>query len=149
YSPSACGRRDGGPPDPQARRDPQPGTGCAPWPSRRRDQDPPHPSRPWAATSACRRPRRRTRGPHPTCAATPRTRTHDRTTDGTDESLEQHAPHRWDRAELTARDNALAESTIGLYKTELIRRRGPWRTIDDVELATLEWIDWFNHRRLH
>jgi putative transposase len=46
-------------------------------------------------------------------------------------------------------DNALAESTIGLYKTELIRRRGPWRTIDDVELATLEWIDWFNHRRLH
>jgi putative transposase len=46
-------------------------------------------------------------------------------------------------------DNALAESTIGLYKTELIRKRGPWRTIDDVELATLEWIDWFNHRRLH
>jgi putative transposase len=50
---------------------------------------------------------------------------------------------------LTAWDNALAESTIGLYKTELIRKRGPWRTIDDVELATLEWIDWFNHRRLH
>jgi putative transposase len=46
-------------------------------------------------------------------------------------------------------DNALAESTIGLYKTELIRRQGPWRSIDDVELATLEWIDWFNHRRLH
>ena len=46
-------------------------------------------------------------------------------------------------------DNALAESTIGLYKTELIRRQGPWRCIDDVELATLEWIDWFNHRRLH
>jgi putative transposase len=46
-------------------------------------------------------------------------------------------------------DNALAESTIGLYKAELIHRRGPWRTIDDVELATLEWIDWFNHRRLH
>ena len=46
-------------------------------------------------------------------------------------------------------DNALAESTIGLYKSELIYRRGPWRTIDDVELATLEWIDWFNHRRLH
>jgi putative transposase len=46
-------------------------------------------------------------------------------------------------------DNALAESTIGLYKTELIRRRGPWRSIDDVEIATLEYLDWFNHRRLH
>ncbi len=46
-------------------------------------------------------------------------------------------------------DNALAESTIGLFKTELIRRRGPWRGIDDVEIATLEYIDWFNHRRLH
>ena len=48
-----------------------------------------------------------------------------------------------------AYDNALAESTIGLYKTELIRRRGPWRGLDDVELATLEYVDWFNHRRLH
>ena len=48
-----------------------------------------------------------------------------------------------------AYDNALAESTIGLYKTELIRRRGPWRTLDDVEIATLEYIDWFNNRRLH
>jgi putative transposase len=46
-------------------------------------------------------------------------------------------------------DNALAESTIGLFKTELIRRQGPWRGLDDVELATLEYIDWFNHRRLH
>lgn len=46
-------------------------------------------------------------------------------------------------------DNALAESTIGLFKTELIRRRGPWRNLDHVELATLEWIDWWNHRRLH
>jgi transposase InsO family protein len=45
-------------------------------------------------------------------------------------------------------DNALAETIIGLYKTELIRRRGPWRSIDDLELATLEWVDWFNHRRL-
>ncbi|MGH8937226.1 MAG: IS3 family transposase, partial [Acidimicrobiia bacterium] len=34
------------------------------------------------------------------------------------------------------------------YKTELIRRRGPWRGLDDVEYATLEWVDWFNHRRL-
>jgi putative transposase len=46
-------------------------------------------------------------------------------------------------------DNALAESAIGLYKTELIHRRGPWRSIDDVEIATLEYVDWFNHRRLH
>ena len=45
-------------------------------------------------------------------------------------------------------DNALAESVIGLFKTEVIRRRGPWRHIDDVEFAVLEWVDWFNHRRL-
>ena len=45
-------------------------------------------------------------------------------------------------------DNALAETIIGLYKTELIRRQGPWKGIDDVEYATLEWVDWFNHRRL-
>jgi putative transposase len=46
-------------------------------------------------------------------------------------------------------DNSLAESTIGLYKTELIRRRGPWRTLEEVELATLAYVDWYNHRRLH
>jgi transposase InsO family protein len=46
-------------------------------------------------------------------------------------------------------DNSLAESTIGLYKTEPIRRHGPWRTLEEVELATLSYIDWFNHRRLH
>ena len=45
-------------------------------------------------------------------------------------------------------DNALAETIIGLYKTEVIHRRGPWRTMDAVEYATLEWVDWFNHRRL-
>ena len=45
-------------------------------------------------------------------------------------------------------DNAMAETIIGLYKTELIRNRGPWKGLDDVEFATLEWIDWFNHRRL-
>jgi putative transposase len=45
-------------------------------------------------------------------------------------------------------DNALAETINGLYKTEVIRRKGPWRSIDDVEYATLEWVDWFNHRRL-
>jgi len=45
-------------------------------------------------------------------------------------------------------DNALAETIIGLYKTELIHRRGPWRNLEAVEYATLEWVDWFNHRRL-
>ena len=45
-------------------------------------------------------------------------------------------------------DNALAETVIGLYKTELIRRRGPWRSLEDVELATLEWVWWFNNHRL-
>ena len=47
-------------------------------------------------------------------------------------------------------DNALAETINGLYKAEVIRHpgRGPWRSIDDVEYATLEWVDWFNHRRL-
>jgi len=45
-------------------------------------------------------------------------------------------------------DNALAESVIGLYKTEVIRHEGPWRNLDEVEYATLEWVDWFNHRRL-
>lgn len=42
----------------------------------------------------------------------------------------------------------MAETMIGLCKTELIRRRGPWKGIDHVEFATLEWVDWFNHRRL-
>jgi len=45
-------------------------------------------------------------------------------------------------------DNALAETIIGLYKTELIHRHGPWRHLDAVEYATLEWVDWFNHHRL-
>jgi putative transposase len=45
-------------------------------------------------------------------------------------------------------DNALAETVIGLYKTELVHARGPWRGLDDLELATLEWVDWFNNRRL-
>lgn len=45
-------------------------------------------------------------------------------------------------------DNALAESVIGLYKTELVWRRGPWRSLKDVEHATLDWVDWFNRRRL-
>jgi putative transposase len=46
-------------------------------------------------------------------------------------------------------DNSLAESVIGLFKTELIRRHSPWRTVDEVELATLGWVDWYNTRRLH
>ena len=46
-------------------------------------------------------------------------------------------------------DNALAETINGLYKTELIKPRGPWRTVDQVEYATAEWVDWFNHRRLY
>ena len=45
-------------------------------------------------------------------------------------------------------DNALAETIIGLLKTELIRNPGPWKNLDAVDYATLEWIDWFNHRRL-
>jgi transposase InsO family protein len=45
-------------------------------------------------------------------------------------------------------DNALAESVIGLYKTEVIRRQGPWRHVEAVEFATLAWVDWFNTRRL-
>ena len=45
-------------------------------------------------------------------------------------------------------DNALAETINGLYKTEVIRRGGPWRNIEEVEFATLTWVDWFNHRRL-
>jgi transposase InsO family protein len=45
-------------------------------------------------------------------------------------------------------DNALAESVIGLFKTEVIQRKGPWRHLEAVEFATLEWVDWFNTRRL-
>jgi transposase InsO family protein len=45
-------------------------------------------------------------------------------------------------------DNAMAESIIGLFKTEVIQRKGPWRQSEAVEFATLEWVDWFNHRRL-
>lgn len=46
-------------------------------------------------------------------------------------------------------DNALAESTIGLYKTECARREGPWRGVDELELATLGWVHWYNSYRLH
>jgi len=47
-----------------------------------------------------------------------------------------------------AYDNALAETINGLYKAEVIRHRGPWKNLEHVEFATLEWVDWFNHRRL-
>jgi hypothetical protein len=45
-------------------------------------------------------------------------------------------------------DNALAETINGLYKAEVIHRRAPWRSLEAVEFATLEWVDWFNNRRL-
>jgi transposase InsO family protein len=45
-------------------------------------------------------------------------------------------------------DNALAETIIGLYKTELVYPRGPWSRLEDIELATLEWVWWFNNQRL-
>jgi len=48
-----------------------------------------------------------------------------------------------------AYDNALAESQIGLYKSELIRPEGPWRGVEHVELETLHYVDWFNHERSH
>ena len=47
-----------------------------------------------------------------------------------------------------AYDNALAETINGLFKTEVIRHNGPWKGVEDVEFATLNWVDWFNHRRL-
>jgi putative transposase len=46
-------------------------------------------------------------------------------------------------------DNAMAESVVGLYKTECVRPDGPWRGVDDLELATLDWAHWFNEARLH
>jgi putative transposase len=46
-------------------------------------------------------------------------------------------------------DNALMESVIGLYKTEVVKKRGPWKTADELELATARWVEWWNQRRLH
>ncbi|MGW8955917.1 integrase core domain-containing protein [Streptomyces sp. NPDC055709] len=48
-----------------------------------------------------------------------------------------------------AYDNALMEPTIGQFKTELIKPRWPWKTRSDIGMATAEWVDWYNHRRLH
>ena len=50
---------------------------------------------------------------------------------------------------MTTRNNALAETTIGLFKTELIKAEGPWRDLDQVEAATLEWVHWYNTERTH
>ena len=50
---------------------------------------------------------------------------------------------------MTVRANALAEAVNGLYKAEVIRKDGPWRSLEQVELATAGWVDWWNHRRLH
>ncbi len=58
------------------------------------------------------------------------------------------ATRRSARAQRDAYDNALAESVIGLFKTEVIRRKGPWRSLAAVEFATLAWVDWFDMRRL-
>ena len=46
-------------------------------------------------------------------------------------------------------DNAMAEALNSLFKGELVRNRGPWKSIDDLEIAIAEWVDWYNHRRLH
>jgi transposase InsO family protein len=52
------------------------------------------------------------------------------------------------RCRAWSRSIPCAETVIGLFKTEVIRRSGPWRSMEAVEVATLEWVDWFNHRRL-
>ena len=54
----------------------------------------------------------------------------------------------YDNPVLSEVEGALAETINGLYKAEVIHRRGPWRSFEAVEYATLEWVDWFNHRRL-
>ena len=64
--------------------------------------------------------------------------------------LNRRAPLRRHKKDLTVYRsiNALAETINGLYKAEVIHRRGPWRSFEAVEFATLEWVDWFNNRRL-
>src|ERR671918_774900 len=141
---SAGGRRGSR----QAQAGPRPGTGSARQRQSRTPPRPRRPSRPWAGTSGCRHPRRRIAGPRPKCDGSLRTRTPAHTTDGTDESPERFAPHPRDQVSLTARSNALVESFHGLYKWELIYPQGPWAGLEDVELATLSYVDWFNDRRL-
>jgi transposase InsO family protein len=78
-----------------------------------------------------------------------RNRTPAHTTDGTDASPAQSAEHHRNQEELTTSDNSLAESTIGLTKTELILHRGPWRAIEQFEYAVLEYIHLWSHHRLY
>jgi putative transposase len=66
-----------------------------------------------------------------------------------DASPGQFADHPPDQAQLTTRDKGLAETINGLYKTELIKPRKPWRTIEDLEVSTAAWVHWFNHHRLY
>ena len=73
----------------------------------------------------------------------------DRTTGGTGGSRRRSVLLDGVQVELTAWSNAMAESFNALYKWELIYPKGPWKGLDDVEFATLGYIDWFNHRRLH
>ena len=78
------------------------------------------------------------------------------TATGAANTSRSNTPSAWPRpassrpsaASATAYDNALAETINGLYKAEVIHRRGPWRSFEAVEFATLEWVNWFNHRRL-
>ena len=66
-----------------------------------------------------------------------------------DASRGQFADHLPDQAQLMTRNNALAETTVGSFKNELIRRQGPWRDVNQVELATAEWVVLFNTERPH
>jgi putative transposase len=75
---------------------------------------------------------------HPAAPSSPSGRPH----------LEVHVAHANDQLGRPVATLQLAETIIGLYKTELVRRHGPWKGLDEVEYATLEWVDWFNHRRL-
>jgi putative transposase len=67
---------------------------------------------------------------------------------GTPNAVRRWGSGRRSAAQGDSYDNALAESVIGLYKTEEIHRRGPWRSVEDVEFDTLEWVAWYNTRRL-
>ncbi|MGW4985500.1 integrase core domain-containing protein, partial [Streptomyces mirabilis] len=72
-----------------------------------------------------------------------------RTGDETDGSTAHIHRQRGKRAHSTVNANALAEAFNSLFKAELIRNKGPWTGINDVEIAVAEYIDWFNRRRLH
>jgi putative transposase len=101
-----------------------------------------------AASAASPPHRRRTPDPQPSYAAPTPTRTPAPATDGTDALHEQAAAHHQDRAQSTALANALAESFVDSFKTELIRDR-VWKTVSQLELAIVEYVAWFNNERLH